>query len=124
MTRTEQNYQILERLGDLVEVQTGLTDKIDTIRRAAITLRTWYEHECNGVIQRDENNIPYRHYGKYMENKYRTPDREKGAIKRISEICSELNLHYYLQTDPRGGTLYVSDQPLNSMNYTNGIFIA
>ena len=53
----------------------------------------------------------------------RTPiaDRETGALRRIENACKEAGLHYYHQTDPRGCALYVSTEPLNAQNYTNGI---
>lgn len=76
--------------------------------RASATLHTWNEHECNGAIQRDdETDLPYwynTHSGKKLG---RTPDREKGAIKRAKKIAAEYGLTAYIQGDPRGCALYL-----------------
>ncbi len=97
------------------------------LRKAGLTLHRWYEHECNGVIQRDGDDCqgaPYwynTHTGKRI---CKAPDREKGAVKRIEAICKRLGINYYLQTDPRGGTLYVDVQPIPNNNYNRAVFIA
>jgi hypothetical protein len=76
--------------------------------RDSRVLSTWAEHECNGYIQRDdETGIPYRYYGQYMDRKYRTADREAGAIKRVHEIAARYGLTAYHQTDPRGCAVYL-----------------
>jgi hypothetical protein len=38
--------------------------------------------------------------------------------KRIAEACKEAGLHFYLQTDPRGCVLYVSDKPMTDSGYS------
>ncbi len=107
----------------------------ESLRRISMTLHRWSEHECNGVIERneDDGNRPYwsspntgRHYV------CRVPDREAGALKRLQtivdnrnhralmalaaagmpiETAQELNgrsaITSYVQGDPRGGTLYI-----------------
>lgn len=82
----------------------------------------------------DENGIPYleRHY--HNENKARhsrIPDRERGALKRLNAIMAQYPaLRYYLQTDPRGGTLYLirpGDVPEGKevgAYYNRGVFVA
>jgi hypothetical protein len=71
-------------------------------------LHTWAENECNGYIQRDdETGIAYRHYGQYMDRRYRTADRETGAIKRVQAIAARYGLTAYHQTDPRGCAVYL-----------------
>jgi hypothetical protein len=52
------------------------------------------------------------------------PDREAGAERTIKKTCDELGLHYYLQTDPRGGTLYVDNKPIAQDNYNRAVFLA
>lgn len=95
------------------------------LRRAAMTLHRWYEHECNGTIPRDEEtNKPYWysvHTGKRL---YATSDRERGAQKTIEIICNNNGLYFYLQTDPRGGTLYVDMKPIPDNNYNRALFVA
>lgn len=96
-----------------------------SLRRAALILHRWYEHECNGTIQRDEKTgLPYWYNSITGCLWRRAPDREKGAMKTIDTICKRLGLHYYLQTDPRGGTLYVSKEPIDQGDYTRATFIA
>ncbi len=127
------------RLFDRIERNTGrllILKDIRTLRRAERILHRWCELECGAgnnyaswAIERDpETNIPYMvtypHKGEVQ--KHRIPDREKGALKRVNEICSHYGLQYYYQTDPRGCALYVahSDWPrLTEFNYTNGVII-
>ena len=76
--------------------------------RASATLHTWAEHECNGVIQRDdETGITYWHSTYDGRRWHRTSDREAGAIKRASAIAARYGLTAYHQGDPRGCSLYL-----------------
>ena len=110
------------------------TGESDALRRISLTLHRWAEHECNGVIERDETrqNRPFwsnpntgRHYVAPVA------DRQRGAIKRLKTIISgrnqrvmtrmtepttlqgcldqvlDVSLAYYVQGDPRGAMLYV-----------------
>lgn len=95
------------------------------LRRAAITLHRWYEHECNGVIQRDEiTGKPAWYCANTGRRITSAADREKGAEKTIARICARLGLHYYLQGDPRGGMLYVDTKPIDQSDYKRATFIA
>jgi len=117
-------YRDCERLG--IEF-----DDILAFRRDSMTLHTWFERECGDsnnyaswAIERDpETDLPYLvtypHNGK--ERRQRIPDREKGARKRIADRCERFGLYHYIQTDPRGWSLYLSREPINGTNYTNGI---
>jgi hypothetical protein len=124
----------------------------ESLRRISMTLHRWAEHECNGNIERkeDENDRPYwsspnagRHYI------CRVPDREKGALKRLQDIISARNeraivenggdrsdvavmteaVNFYVQGDPRGSALYilrpgdVPDGKSTDSYYTRGIAI-
>ncbi len=51
-------------------------------------------------------------------------DLEAGAIKRIKTICQRNGLHYYVQTDPRGGVLYLSRDPIAEDSYTRATLLA
>ena len=112
----------------------GLTisfDDANTLRRAEMTLQSWGEQECGDgndhcswSIERDEQTgVPYRcvypHTGTMRRT--RIADREKGALRRIAEVCQRNGFQYFHQTDPRGCALYVSDKPLPSNNYTHGV---
>lgn len=89
----------------------------ETLRRAAQTLRRWYEAECgdsgpyasSSIERDDETGKPFRcvypHTGE--PQRYAIPDREAGAIRRIAEVCKREGLHYRTQGDPRGAVLYV-----------------
>lgn len=103
----------MEQADRLVEL--GLTyDEAETIRRISMTLHRWSEHECNGNIQRDEvTGVPRW----FSDNEMQwakapkgsvIPDRESGAIRRMSRIIkAHPGLAWYHQTDPRGAQVYV-----------------
>lgn len=108
----------------------GTREDYDALRRASMTLRRWFERECGDqwgcVVERDEaTGIPYR--VRYTDSggifKSRIADRETGARKRIAAICAKLGLYYFIQTDPRGAALYVSDVPLTDSDYNRGLCI-
>lgn len=79
-----------------------------TLVRASATLHTWAEHECNGVIQRDEKTgRPYwysTHDGRRLGP---TSDREAGALERARNIAMARGFMVYQQGDPRGCALYL-----------------
>lgn len=101
-----------------------------TLRRAELVLHRWAELECGDgndyaswSIERDENTgkpylCRYPHQG--TATRSLIADREAGALRRVAAVCAELGLHYFHQGDPRGCALYVSREPLNGSNYTNG----
>lgn len=102
------------------------TDDCRILRRAECTLHRWAERECGDDsgwhIERDEQtDFPYNVPNDGNGTRHRIPDLEKGALRRIAEVCARNSLHYYHQTDPRGCSLYVSPLPLTDTNYTNGV---
>ena len=127
ITSTEKNSVLARRLTRA----TGLTvteAHARTLRLAELALRRWSERECgdgsNWHIERDEKTgIPYAHYNgpNPLIKPYRIPDREAGAIKRVRAVAEHYNLHFYHQTDPRGCSLYISDEPLTSQTYYRGV---
>lgn len=90
----------------------------ESLRRDAQRLHTWSEHECNGVIERVEDDGQTDHRGRPMTKgatyavyningpgplRYaRTPDRETGALNRIKAIAATLGAEVEYQGDPRG----------------------
>ena len=116
-------YRIAERLGlDF--------DDVWAFRRDSMTLRRWFEQECgysniylSWAVERDpETDIPYRvmhMYSRGKASRTRIPDREKGARKRITALCERLGLKYYIQTDCRGLSLYLSREEINDQNYNS-----
>ena len=101
-------------------------EETETLRRISMTLHRWYELECgtdNGCIERDETTTKPHWTSAYTGSKRPIADRETGAIKRLTRIMDRCNGHrireairsdgtyallsYYLQTDPRGSSLYI-----------------
>lgn len=51
-------------------------------------------------------------------------DKEVERIyTKIADRLTEYGLHWYHQGDPRGASLYISKDILDSSNYTNGLAI-
>jgi len=99
----------LHNISQIVSAGVALEDA-KAIRRISMTLRRWYEHECNGAIQRDGergDGLPFWHdtNGRQI---CRVPDRERGALKRLEKIMASYpNLKTYIQGDPRGCSVYL-----------------
>jgi len=122
--RTAQRYTHLVNSLALLGFTMDETDKLLKIER---TLHRWHELECNGDIQRDEVTEKPFVVHHYTQNRYPYPDKEKGALKRLSEILEGKGVTHYQQTDPRGCALYLirpTDVPAGeSVNayYSRGI---
>lgn len=106
------------------------TDEARELMRASSTLHTWAEHECNGVIQRDEaTNVPYWYSSNTGKRLGRTPDRETGALQRVQRIAKQHGMVAYHQGDPRGCALYIirpGDVPRGgdvNAYYNNGLAV-
>lgn len=128
-------YELANKLSERIQRATGVSVSIDdaqTLRRAQLTLRRWAELECGDgndwaswAIERDEKTdlpymVTYPHTGK--SRRQRIPDRERGALRRVADLCKRLGLHYFHQTDPRGCALHVAAEPLTDSNYsTRGV---
>ena len=112
------NRQTLEMLNRVQRRGLSLDDAL-AVRRISMTLHRWYELECgdgNGYIERDETtgkpyyvNCNSRYFGANDPRaRWPIPDREKGAIRRLDKIMDRYpELAYYLQTDPRGASVYL-----------------
>lgn len=129
MTATEKNATLADRLN-----RRGMNATLDdaaTLRRAESTLRRWAEGECGGSndagsysIERDETTgKPFRHFYGYSGSHFKSaiPDRERGALATVANLCTAKGWHFFHQTDPRGASLYVSADPLTDTAYTNGV---
>lgn len=129
MKASEKNWELARRFWAR-GIEQVERDHAETLRKAELTLHRWHELECgadNGrgstvIVERDDEGNPYTvvHSG-VRTYRYRRPDHEKGAIHRVADVCAALGLHYYVQGDPRGCALYVSNEPLTDQNYSNGI---
>lgn len=83
-------------------------DDARALVRASAVLSTWAEHECNGVIQRDDDTGRPSWYSPVTGRCLgRTSDREAGALRRVTEIAGRYGLTAYHQGDPRGCALYL-----------------
>ena len=112
------NRQTLEMLNRVQRRGLSLDDAL-AVRRIAMTLTRWYELKCgdgNGYIARDETTgKPYyvNCNSRYLSPndpraRWSVPDRERGAIRRLDKIMARYpELAYYLQTDPRGASVYL-----------------
>ena len=134
MTRKEAIRQTHQE--DTLRALGFTSEEAEQLRRISMTLRRWFEHECNGDIQRDEQtDKPYCHYG-HDDRRYPVADRETGARKRLLAIVNArakrmgvCDVTTYVQTDPRGAALYVirkGDVPEGadvSSYYSRGICI-
>ena len=82
-----------------------------TLRRISMTLHRWHELECgtgHGCIERDEETGKTYWRNAMTGKRWKTPDRETGAKKRLAAIIAKYpTLSTYIQTDPRGAALYI-----------------
>lgn len=82
--------------------------------RDAATIQRWAIEECNGTIQReeDENETPYRYYelgnGEHVKSRRPIRDSEKHARERIIRRLAALGLQLWFQGDPRGWCVRVA----------------
>jgi hypothetical protein len=113
------------RLDHYLITALGFTaEEVSSLRRINFTLQRWHELECgtdNGCIERDDSTgKPYwisytRRYLGANDSRMRSPvpDREAGALRRLSAIVGVRNaratapVETYIQTDPRGAALYI-----------------
>ena len=143
-TTAKERADVMTRLTKL-----GLAyDDACALRRIAMTLHRWFELECGDgnsygswAIERDDNGdgppyMVYHHYrhgqGQDTVTRTRIPDRETGARKRLAAILAKYpDLHAYVQTDPRGASLYLltseqiswyGNKPLDEIYY-NGVAV-
>jgi hypothetical protein len=120
-------------LADAISQRCGITIDDHTaaeLRRAEMTLHRWAEDLCGGsndmvavITERDDDGHPWRvvRPNRGGEYKYRIPDRERGALRRVRAICNRLGLYYYHQSDPRGCALYVDSELIPSNDYTRAV---
>lgn len=82
-----------------------------TLRQCERTLHRWAEHECNGVIQYDDDGSARRYHndrhGSPTIPGSIVPDKSEWAMMTARKIAAMHGLSVYNQTDPRGCALYV-----------------
>jgi len=147
------NKSTMEMVARLTKAGITLDDAL-ALRRISMTLGKWYELECGdgndhgswsiargsktgGVFTHDDDGKPYLEHHRYRHGQGKDtvsytpfPDRETGAKKRLAKIMARYpTLKTYLQTDPRGASLYilrpgdVRDGADPSTCYSNGIAV-
>ena len=81
------------------------------LRRISMTLHRWHELECGtdrGHVERDETTGRTYWRSAMTDKRWRTPDRETGALRRLAAIVARYPaLSAYVQGDPRGASLYI-----------------
>lgn len=85
----------------------------ETLRRISMTLQRWAERECNGEVEVDDDGKAFTvsqgsHWTGWKVSRHSTPNRERGALNRLSGLMAEHpGWAYYHQGDPRGASLYL-----------------
>ena len=109
--RQAENYARLSRT--MLDGLGIARDDFDTLLRIERTLHRWAERECNGEVEVDDDGRAWHswhddlHTGPTV-HRVRIPNRERGALKRLSAIMARYPaLGAYHQSDPRGCSLYV-----------------
>ncbi len=120
-------------------------DERAQLRRISMTLQRWHELECGTgdgqtsySIERETEEpdskpfmrVQYPTANGYVGRRYRVPDRETGARKRLAAIMAKHSeMTAYVQGDPRGAALYIlrpGDVPADGAAesyYTRGICV-
>lgn len=113
---------------DYVSNWPQIIDITARLKQLAKRLHKQYEIQCNGCNKpepRTSDNEVWKQWYILAEQDVKKSERvEEKCLDEIKSICDAAGIHYFIQGDPRGGTLYVSKEPLNYQNYHNGIFIA
>lgn len=112
---TEQEWIRRQHLNNALTGLGFTVDEVGKLRKISNTLRRWFERECGtdgGAIERDEETgKPF--FRNNRGNRWPVPDLEAGARKRLAAIMAARNgreavpLDTYIQTDPRGASLYI-----------------
>ncbi len=105
---------------DIIETEAMLSrlqslnisrDDAEALRRISMQLHRWHELECGvetGGVERDEETGKVTWYSSHSGRRFPYPDRETGALKRLSTIMARYPaLGHYVQGDPRGAALYI-----------------
>ena len=102
-------------------------DDYARLYRLAKKLHRCFEIDCNGTDRDKSKYETWEEYDIYRDNILSSNELLQGRIySKIDKICKANNLNYYIQSDPRGGTLFVCDSntEINQGNYNAvGIYI-
>ena len=107
MTTTKERAEVIDRLA---RIGIGYDDA-QRFRRIAMKLHRWHELECGddyGCIERDETTGKPCWTSSSSGRQHVIPDKERGALKRLASLMGKYpHLIEYVQTDPRGASLYL-----------------
>ena len=86
-----------------------------TLVQLSKQLHQWHEDECNGFIQYDEDDQQYYRYttdsrGCPTKRVHSIPDLESAWLEEARRHATAAGCQIYLQTDPRGPSLYLYKQ--------------
>ena len=70
-----------------------------------------YCDNCNGYLGTDGN------WSDELQEKAEA--KESKLVSQVNSLCTSLNLYYYLQTDPRGATIYLDTKEIPDNSYNN-----
>jgi len=109
MTKKEREYynrHIQYTCDDL-----GISERMySNFRRLGATLHRLYEEDCNGYC--DYN-------GNWDEKGAKRGELKQERIEKLAtERAERLGLHIYIQSDPRGATIYLDKKPIADNDYT------
>ncbi len=107
-------------MGNLIEhLKNENNHEYSKLKTYAKKLHKTFENECNGCIREKFSFESWETYDKDREwQMLENEMQQKTYLMRIRSYCEMLGLHYYIQPDPRGCTLYVSkDNVLTDQNY-------
>ena len=128
-TTTRERAEVHARLATL-----GIRfDDAESLRRIAMQLHAWHEKECgtdHGCIERDETTGKAYWLNSTTMKRYPVRDMEAGALRRLATLVKHYpTLTPYVQTDPRGASLYLLTQaqldgghPIDSI-YSRGVAV-
>lgn len=93
------------------------------IRKDALTLRRLFECSCNGCTREKLPSETWKQYDQARELQQAWIEKRiESVLKRLDRRLREYNIPYYIQSDPRGCSLYLATTSDNSYN-TEGVAI-
>ena len=107
--RQERINTIIEQLVNHgVDSQDMPFEIVAKLRRDAITLRRLFECECNGCTRDPLKYESLENYDQARERQMEWVEKRIEQVKkRIARICKGLELTHFIQSDPRGCSLYL-----------------
>lgn len=93
------------------------------LKRDAVTLGRLYEAGCNGCTREKLKRETWKEYDQARIGQIDWINKRVAQVEnRIAKVCRALDIPFYLQTDPRGCSLYLGSD--SDISYdTQGIAI-